>query len=113
MYDGLPIVYDAKDIENSILTIYGTRIMSRPMNREFGSLVEDLLWLPMLDTTVERIKEEMFDSVRRWETRVLMKTIQIIPDYTNGAYYVKMTYDVPSLALSNIQLVFNLNRRNS
>ncbi len=102
------LVYNADSIQKSILTILGTRKGTRVFNRQFGSYLLDLLYDPMDDFSVERIKTEIISAIEQWEPRVVLLYANILPDYDNQMYYVSMEYQIPTLGNQSVSLSFNL-----
>lgn len=103
------LVIDENAINASILTILGTRKQTRVFRREFGSYLLDMLFEPMDNLTVNRIKTEITTAIGEWEPRVVMRETIVEPDYEKQQYYVEMSYVIPSLNNKEVSLVFNLN----
>ncbi len=103
-------VFNLDSIQNSIVTILNTRKGSRVFNRRFGSLLEDILFEPMDQSTTNQIKSALLDAIREWEPRVKIQLATVLPDYENQQYYVELVYIVPQLSNSSITLNFNLSQ---
>lgn len=88
------IVYDIDDINQSIKTILATVPGERIMNPYFGSGVYGLLFDPMTIETTEDIQQEIFDSISRWEDRVVVNDVQVMPNYDNNYYDVRINVTV-------------------
>jgi phage baseplate assembly protein W len=104
------IVYDEDSIQKSVTMIMGTKVGSRVFRRNFGSALEDLLFEPMDDVTVQRIKSELLSSIGKWETRIVLVSAIVKPDYANEQYYVALNYEIPALNNRSASFVFNLSR---
>jgi phage baseplate assembly protein W len=103
----LELVYNEDSINKSIVTILSTRKKSRVFRRNFGSYLQDVLFDPMDQITVDRIKQEIVTAIREWEPRVTITTATVLPDYENQRYYVALEYTIP--ALGNKSAMFNFN----
>ncbi len=102
------LVFDETSVEKSIITILSTKVGSRVFRRDFGSVLDDILFDPMDDITVERIKMGIIDAVSRWETRIEVQSSEVKPDYDNRQYFVRLIYIIPSLNNKQVNFVFNL-----
>jgi phage baseplate assembly protein W len=107
------LVYDEDSIQKSISMILGTKKGTRVFRRTFGSNVEALLWDPMDDITVGKMKTEIFDAIVTWETRINLSAVVVKPDYPNEQYYIRMDYTIPALANKFGSFTFNLSRGGS
>lgn len=108
----LELVYNEDAINKSVVTILGTRKGSRPFRRNFGSYVNDILFDPMDDVTVKRLRREIVDAIQEWEPRIVLDQTEVLPDYPNQQYFVEITYRIPSLGDKVVSLNFNLSRGN-
>ena len=91
------LVFDLDSIRLSITTIMATRIGSRVFRREFGSRLTDLLFDPMDDTTVSRMRTNLLGAIRKWEPRIAVSNIQVTPVYETQSYYIGFEFIVPAL----------------
>jgi phage baseplate assembly protein W len=107
------LVYNEDAIKNSILTIIGTRRGSRPFRRTFGSSVLDLIFDPLDEITAMRIQSRLQDEILRYETRVAIERIEVLPDYNQDAFYVSIAGWMPELENRRFDFNFNLNRSSS
>lgn len=103
------IIIDENAINASIITILGTRKLTRVFRRNFGSYLLDILFDPMDELTVNRVKNEIITAINEWEPRVILKETEVLPDYANQQYFVSIQYIIPSLNNKEASLVFNLN----
>lgn len=83
-------------IDESIANIMNTRTGNRLFNRGFGSTVTDLLFEPMSPFAGVFLLLEIQKVLDRLEPRVnlLYSQSQVIPDYDNNGYYVKLVYRI-------------------
>jgi phage baseplate assembly protein W len=102
------ISYDVDSINQSVITILTTPVGSRVFNRNFGSYIDGILFDPMDNVTVQRIKTELLTSIGQWEHRIVVQNSVVIPDYTNQLYYVEITYVVPTLNNKVVNFTFNI-----
>src|ERR1035437_1351842 len=70
----LELVYNETSINNSIMTILGTKKGTRVFRRTFVSFVEDLLFDPMDGISTDRLQREIITALGEWEPRVVLKS---------------------------------------
>jgi len=104
----LELVYNEDSINKSIVTILSTRKGSRVFRRDFGSYINDILFDPMDQVTVDRIKTELITAIEEWEDRVVLKKAIVLPDYPNQQYFVQLEYTIPALDNKSVVFTFNL-----
>lgn len=104
----LELVYNEDSINKSIVSILGTKKGTRVFRRNFGSHVFDILFDPMDDLTVNRLKREILDAIQNWETRIVMEETIVLPDYPNQQYYIELSYRIPALGNKLVTFTFNL-----
>lgn len=71
------LVEDEEDIEQSIRIILGTARGERVMRPDFGCGIHDLVFAAMDTTTVERVRTETSDALRRYEPRIEVLNIAV------------------------------------
>ena len=69
------------------------------MRPEFGCGIHDLVFAPLSASTIGRIREEVRQSILRWEPRVDLQAVDVSPDE-----------DEPSLLL--ISISYSIRRTN-
>lgn len=104
------IVLDEESIQKSVTMILGTKIGSRVFRRDFGSNLESLLFDPMDDITIEKIKSDMITAIGKWENRIVMNEVTVKPDYPNEQYFVRLGYTIPALGNRSATFLFNLKK---
>lgn len=102
------LVYDEDAIQKSVIMILGTKVGQRVFRRDFGSYLEDILFDPMDDISVQRIKTELISAISKWEPRIILVSTVVKPDYANELYYVELNYVIPSLNNKSASFIFNL-----
>ena len=84
-------------IKQSLINIFNTFKGSRRMLPEFASNIYRLLFEPMDDSTINDLKEALYDSVILWENRINIKKFYINPDYENNQYNIILQYMIIDL----------------
>lgn len=80
----VPLASGSDDIEQAIRLILATRPGERPMRPEFGCKVHDLLFAPLDASLAGQAIAETRRALDRWEPRITIETVSVLPDDTNG-----------------------------
>lgn len=88
-------------IVQSIKTILATYPGERYNEPEFGSRLRDFLFEIMEDATAYFMKVEVTDSVTKWEPRIAVKGVQVVPNYDNNTYELTVRYVIRSTGETN------------
>ncbi len=86
------IVTDEDSIRQSIKTILSTYPGERIMLPEFGSTLKRLLFEPMSQFTADTIQTEIESSIRRWENRAYISSVDVIADEDNNSYEISIDF---------------------
>ena len=87
-------------IKSSMRNIMQTMQGSRRMLPNFAKGVYELLFEPMDEITANFIGEGVLDALQRWESRIIINNIDIIPYYDQGYYEIKVTFKLKNLEQS-------------
>jgi phage baseplate assembly protein W len=88
---GIALVRGSRDIEESIYIILGTTPGERPMRPAFGCAIHELVFAPVDATTFGTIASEVRQSLRRWEPRIDVTTVDVVADPSDP---VRLSIDV-------------------
>lgn len=69
--------YDVEAINNAIKNILFTAIGTVPGKPEFGSNLNELVFLPMDASTISMVKRVITESIRKWESRIVIDSVII------------------------------------
>jgi phage baseplate assembly protein W len=75
----------AAHIAQSIGIILSTPLGTRPMRREFGSLLFQLMDQPANPATMMLFRAAVADALRKWEPRIRLTRVQFSGDFAGGA----------------------------
>lgn len=79
-------------IRQSVADIITTPVGSRVMRREYGSLVPELLDMPITDALMMRVYAATVIAVSRWEPRInITGARQQVSSQTPGAAVIELT----------------------
>ena len=94
----------ARSIRNLVLTTPGERFF----NENLGSRVSEVLFDNMDEISASSIRDEIEETIIRYEPRVNLKDVKVKPNYDNHEFDVTIIYDVIGIAALPQQLNFAL-----
>jgi phage baseplate assembly protein W len=101
--------FDLGAIRNSIINIFLTSPGDKLLNPEFGIDLRDYLFLSVSDTVASSIYADIYNNITRFEPRITLNKLQVIPDYNNHQYTINMSISVPLLRVNEYILNLYLN----
>ena len=94
----------ARSIRNLIFTVPGERFF----NENLGSKVSQILFDTVDEISASAIKDEIEDTIIKYEPRVKLKDIRVKPDFDNYTFDVTIVYDIVGIDALTQQLNFAL-----
>lgn len=85
-------VIDADAINQSIATILGTLPGQRLFRPQFGCLLYNKLFEPMNDDTAGSIEIIIKSSIKKWEPRIKLNSVNVYVDYKTQIYHIECKY---------------------
>lgn len=95
-------------ISRSIMNIVYTLPGEKFFNQEFGSRVTRSLFENIDEISSSVIKDEISSSIKNYEPRVQLISVNVFPNYDDGAFDVTIIYNIIGLDASPQQLQFVL-----
>ena len=92
--DDLVQVKDKAAIVQAIQGILLTRKGERPFQPELGCDVQNMLFEPLDYASAGTIKQEIRETINRYEPRVTVERLTCEPDFDNNGYNVEMQYTI-------------------
>lgn len=91
-------VSDASSLEKiamSIRQILGTKIGSRVMDRDFGTDLREILFTPIDEVSVARVRFAITNAIQTWERRVEIRNVDVsIARVKEGIIEAEIFYQV-------------------
>ncbi|MFI6640561.1 GPW/gp25 family protein [Streptomyces sp. NPDC050504] len=75
----IALVRRDREIEEAMRLVLATAPGERPMRPEFGCAVHELVFAPVNDATMGRIRYEVLTSLERWEPRIEVDEVTVTP----------------------------------
>ena len=94
----------SRSIRNLVLTTPGERFF----NEDLGSGVSEVLFDTVDDISSSFIRDEIEQTIIRFEPRVKLQDVNVKPDYDNNEFNVTITYDIVGMDALPQQLNFAL-----
>lgn len=110
-FDLVPL-YDAEAVLNSLSNIFKWRKGQRILNQEFGNPLIPFIYEPINAMTTSNLAIAIKTSINKWEPRVLIKDIIVIPYEDQNQYHISIVYSIPTLNTDNINFDLNINGSN-
>ena len=94
----------ARSIRNLVFTTPGERFF----NPNLGSGVSELLFDNIDDISAAAIRDEIEETIIKYEPRVKLNNVKVEPNYDNHEFDVTITYDIIGIDALSQQLNFAL-----
>ena len=94
----------ARSVRNIVLTTPGEKFF----NPNFGSKITNSLFESMDDLSALSIRDEIENSIRKYEPRVILDDIVISPNFENNSFDVLIIYRIVGIDIPQQQLEFVL-----
>lgn len=88
---------DVDAIRNSLINIFKTVPGSRRRLPEFALNLYYLLFDPIDEITAREIGEIMYDVIERWEQRIIIEDLYIIPNHDKLRYDVTLKFYIKNI----------------
>jgi phage baseplate assembly protein W len=87
--------FDAGAIRNSLQNLFNTRPGQRFLFPEYGLNLTQFLFLPVSQAVASSIQDIIFRGIQRFEPRVSVLNVNIVPDPDNSTYFVTVILLLP------------------
>jgi phage baseplate assembly protein W len=92
---GFALVSGEREIEEAMRLVLATAPGERPMRPEFGCAIHDLVFAPVNDRTIGRIRYEVRTCLDRWEPRIEVGSVEVTVDAADAAIlYIDVRYAI-------------------
>ena len=94
----------ARSVRNIVFTVPGEKFFQE----NFGSRISESLFENIDEISALEIKDEITESINRFEPRVRLISVDTIPDYAGNAFNVIIVYEIIGIDTPAQQLEFVL-----
>ena len=91
---------------NLFLTAPGDKIL----NPEFGLDLRQFVFEPVTANRAFLLQRILYDGIERFEPRVSLQSVVVIPNTDDMEYQITITYSIPTLNVSDARLFGRLNK---
>ena len=92
--DDLVAVKDKAAIVQAITGLLLTRKGERPFQPDLGCDIQDILFEPLDFASAGTIKQEIRNTLSRYEPRAFVEQLRCEPDFENNGYNVELQYTI-------------------
>ena len=93
-----------RSVRNIVFTVPGEKFFQE----NFGSRISESLFENIDEISALQIKDEITESINRFEPRVRLISVDAIPDYAGNAFNVLIVYEIIGIDTPAQQLEFVL-----
>ena len=94
----------ARSVRNIVFTVPGEKFFQE----NFGSRISESVFENIDEISALEIKDEITESINRFEPRVRLISVEAIPDYAGNAFNVIIVYEIIGIDTPAQQLEFVL-----
>jgi phage baseplate assembly protein W len=94
----------SRSIRNIVFTVPGEKFF----NENFGSRISQSLFENIDEISASTIADEIRNSIRNYEPRVQLISVDVYPDYDNGSFDAVIVYNIIGADVPAQQLQFVL-----
>ena len=94
----------ARSVRNIVMTFPG----EKPFQPTFGSKISKSLFENIDNISAITIKDEIANSIRKFEPRVILDDLIVSPDFDNNSFDVLIVYRIVGIGIPAQQLEFVL-----
>jgi phage baseplate assembly protein W len=88
---------DERAIQQSINNIFTYKKGERPLKPDFGNTLYEYLYEPINTETSYNIKNSILSMLAKWEPRIDVLNVNVIPNIDANEYIVQVYYEIPAL----------------
>jgi len=108
--DDLVTVKDKAAITQSIVNLLLTSKGERAFQPNLGSSIYSTLFEPLDYGTAAMIKGEVTDVIQRYEIRINILEVRVVPDFDSNGYSVELVYSIRGREDTPVAIEFFLER---
>jgi len=102
-------IFDLVAVQNSIVTVFTTSPGQKILNPTFGLDLRSYLFEPITENTAFFIRDDIFNNLSKYEPRVVVRNVSVIPNIDEQLYEITLQIDVPQLNIYGVSIKNILN----
>jgi len=100
----LQVSYDLQAIKNSLFNLFTTMPGQKILNPVYGLNLYQFLFAPISEDNAQAIGDTILKGIQKYEPRLEVVKIYVVPDIDNNTYVIGLKLNVPSLNIVGIGL---------
>lgn len=96
----IKIAYDIDAVKNSLTALFSTYPGQRLLLPEYGISIRRFLFSPVSSGNARAIGELMNEAIEKWEPRVVVRELTMVPRIDDHRYDMTLDFYIPSLKTS-------------
>jgi phage baseplate assembly protein W len=89
--------FDESAVRNSILNLFNTTPGQNLLDPEYGLNLVQYLFEPISETNGRQIGNDILTGIKKYEPRVLIKSVDIQMNEDEQTYYITLSIEIPIL----------------
>lgn len=102
-------IFDLQAVSNSIVTVFTTSPGQKILNPTFGLDLRMYLFEPITENTAFFIRDDIFNNLSKYEPRVVVRNVSVVPNIDEQLYEITLQIDVPQLNIYGVSIKNILN----
>ena len=106
----IPPITDAAAVKRSVRNLVQYGHYEKPFHPEVGSGVRDILFENMTPITANALQRKIQDTIKNFEPRALLASVEVIPNFDNNRYEVIVEFYLQNAPNELVDISFALER---
>ena len=103
-------ITDAAAVKRSVRNLVQYGHYEKPIHPEVGSGVRDILFENMTPITANALQRKIQDTIKNFEPRALLASVEVIPNFDNNRYEVIVEFYLQNAPNELVDISFALER---
>ena len=103
-------ITDAAAVKRSVRNLVQYGHYEKPFHPEVGSGVRDILFENMTPITANALQRKIQDTIKNFEPRALLASVEVIPNFDNNRYEVIVEFYLQNAPNEFVDISFALER---
>ena len=103
-------ITDAAAVKRSVRNLVQYGHYEKPFHPEVGSGVRDILFENMTPITANALQRKIQDTIKNFEPRALLASVEVIPNFDNNRYEVIVEFYLQNAPNELVDISFTLER---
>lgn len=100
--------YDVSAVNNALANLIRFKKGERQLKPDFGLDIDQFLYEPINTATARSIGDRIKSAIKRWEPRVSLINVNIMPKPNDNQYDIIVKYTIPLLGSDEYEMQYAL-----